>query len=95
MVRCEQETVCDPSGLRYKDPPKSDGRESRESKETPEIITTIAAASGVENGSPGNTPPPSPQVSFSQEMNLNSEGKTALIFFSLSSIFASTGSELI
>ncbi|KAK8407599.1 hypothetical protein O3P69_002273 [Scylla paramamosain] len=62
MVRCEQETVCDPSGLRYKDSPKSDNRESRESKETPEIITTIAVGPGAENGSPGNTPPPSPQT---------------------------------
>ncbi|XP_045131499.1 PDZ domain-containing protein 8-like isoform X9 [Portunus trituberculatus] len=62
MVRCEQETVCDPSGLRYKDTPKGDGRESRESKETPEIITTITIAPDAENGSPGNTPPPSPQT---------------------------------
>lgn len=72
MVRCEQETVCDPSGLRYKDPPKGEGRESHESKDTPEIITTISIAPSAENGSPGNTPPPSPQVSFSQEINLNS-----------------------
>uniref|UniRef100_A0A0P4VYA9 PDZ domain-containing protein 8 n=1 Tax=Scylla olivacea TaxID=85551 RepID=A0A0P4VYA9_SCYOL len=69
MVRCEQETVCDPSGLRYKDSPKSDNRESRESKETPEIITTIAVGPGAENGSPGNTPPPSPQGSLTEASN--------------------------
>ena len=62
MVRCEQETVCDSNGLRYKDHPKVDSRENRENKETPEIITTIASGTGAENGSPGNSPPPSPQV---------------------------------
>ena len=71
MVRCEQETVCDPSGLRYKDPPKSDGRDNRDNKETPEIITTIVVGGGGENDSPGNTPPSSPQVSCLQERYLS------------------------
>lgn len=62
MGRCEQETTCDPGGLKYKDPPKSDNQDSREHKEAPEIITTIAV--GAENGSPKNTPPVSPQVGY-------------------------------
>lgn len=62
MERCEQETTCDPSGLKYKDSPKNDNQEIREHKEAPEIITTIAVGTGPENGSPRNTPPVSPQV---------------------------------
>ncbi|XP_071530417.1 uncharacterized protein Pdzd8 [Panulirus ornatus] len=63
MVRCEQETVCDAGGLRYRDSPKTEIRDGRDNKETPpEIITTVVANSGGDNGSPGNTPPVSPQT---------------------------------
>lgn len=62
MERCEQETTCDPSGLKYKDSPKNDNQEIREHKEAPEIITTIAVGTDTENGSPRNTPPVSPQT---------------------------------
>lgn len=66
MVRCEQETVCDAGGLRYRDSPRSEVRDGRDNKETPpEIITTVAVSSGADNGSPGNTPPASPQVNNS------------------------------
>lgn len=62
MDRCEQETTCDPGGLKYKDSLRNDNQETREHKEAPEIITTIAVGAGTENGSPKNTPPVSPQV---------------------------------
>nr|XP_045609786.1 PDZ domain-containing protein 8-like isoform X3 [Procambarus clarkii] len=63
MVKCEQETVCDAAGLRYRDSQKTDGKDSRDSKEMPpEIITTAVAGTGGDNSSPGNTPPASPQT---------------------------------
>ncbi|KAG7169249.1 PDZ domain-containing protein 8-like isoform X3 [Homarus americanus] len=63
MVKCEQETVCDAGGLRYRDSPRSDAREGRDNKDMPpEIITTAAVGPGTDNGSPGNTPPVSPHT---------------------------------
>ncbi|XP_069191633.1 PDZ domain-containing protein 8-like isoform X1 [Procambarus clarkii] len=63
MVKCEQETVCDAAGLRYRDSQKTDAKDSRDSKEMPpEIITTAVAGTGGDNSSPGNTPPASPQT---------------------------------
>ncbi|KAK8749496.1 hypothetical protein OTU49_015396 [Cherax quadricarinatus] len=63
MVKCEQETVCDAGGLRYRDSSRSDPRDGRDNKEMPpEIITTAAVGTWGENGSPGNTPPVSPQI---------------------------------
>lgn len=63
MVKCEQETVCDPSGLRYRDYLRGDVRNGRDTKDTPpEIITTAAVGQGTDTGSPGVTPPASPQV---------------------------------
>ncbi|XP_068221241.1 PDZ domain-containing protein 8-like isoform X1 [Palaemon carinicauda] len=69
MVRCGDETICDISGLRYRDASKNDSQEPVETKETPEIITTVASGSGGDNGSPGNTPPVSPH---SQRRTLSS-----------------------
>ncbi|XP_066937776.1 PDZ domain-containing protein 8 isoform X2 [Macrobrachium rosenbergii] len=69
MVRCGDETICDISGLRYRDTPKNDSQEPMETKDTPEIITTAATGSGGDNGSPGNTPPVSPH---SQRRTLSS-----------------------
>ncbi|XP_042221560.1 PDZ domain-containing protein 8-like isoform X2 [Homarus americanus] len=71
MVKCEQETVCDAGGLRYRDSPRSDAREGRDNKDMPpEIITTAAVGPGTDNGSPGNTPPVSPHASLSENSNL-------------------------
>ncbi|XP_053629012.1 PDZ domain-containing protein 8 isoform X2 [Cherax quadricarinatus] len=70
MVKCEQETVCDAGGLRYRDSSRSDPRDGRDNKEMPpEIITTAAVGTWGENGSPGNTPPVSPQTSLSESSN--------------------------
>ncbi|XP_064104198.1 PDZ domain-containing protein 8-like [Macrobrachium nipponense] len=69
MVRCGDETICDISGLRYRDTPKNDSQEPTETKDTPEIITTAATGSGGDNCSPGNTPPVSPH---SQRRTLSS-----------------------
>ncbi|KAG0726676.1 PDZ domain-containing protein 8 [Chionoecetes opilio] len=69
MVRCEQETVCDLGGLRYKDSPRTDDQEHRDTKETPERIPIIAVGSGAENGSPENSPPASPQGSLTETSN--------------------------
>ncbi|XP_047495440.1 PDZ domain-containing protein 8-like isoform X1 [Penaeus chinensis] len=61
MVRCEQETVCASSGLRYRDPSRNEPHDARDVKEMPEIVTTAAVGSA-DNGSPGNTPPVSPHT---------------------------------
>ncbi|XP_047495441.1 PDZ domain-containing protein 8-like isoform X2 [Penaeus chinensis] len=68
MVRCEQETVCASSGLRYRDPSRNEPHDARDVKEMPEIVTTAAVGSA-DNGSPGNTPPVSPHASLSEGAN--------------------------
>ena len=62
MVRCGDETICDISGIRYRDTPKVESQEPLEMKDAPEIITTEASGSAGDNCSPGNTPPVSPHV---------------------------------
>ncbi|XP_076061177.1 PDZ domain containing 8 isoform X4 [Oratosquilla oratoria] len=70
VAKCEQETVCDVSGLRFKEQsslatPDMKGKTQDplsipDNRDTPEIITTSAVGGGCESDSPGQTPPVSP-----------------------------------
>ncbi|XP_076061175.1 PDZ domain containing 8 isoform X2 [Oratosquilla oratoria] len=74
VAKCEQETVCDVSGLRFKEQsslatPDMKGKTQDplsipDNRDTPEIITTSAVGGGCESDSPGQTPPVSPHASI-------------------------------
>ena len=62
MVQCEQATVCDLGGLRFRESRESSKLDLRdEIKDTPEIITTCHSHTDFLE-SPGITPPVTPQV---------------------------------